>query len=86
MESRTLGCVLEWSPRQRAFHVESLAAMVMNNMARFAETVHLPDAFVPDYIPLAVFPTEEDATRAGQVLQTIRDDKPTKPGPEFWPE
>lgn len=77
--------VLEWSPAQRAFHIESLAELVTNNMVRFVETVRQRDSYWPTFHPIAVFGTREEANMAGQALVNMRDDPPTRPGPEIWP-
>jgi hypothetical protein len=82
----TFGFVVEWSPSQRAFHVQSLAELVTGNLVRLAETIRQPGAYWPDFVPVAVFPTRDEASAAATRLVRMRDDPPTRPGPEMWPE
>lgn len=92
----TFGFVVEWSPSQRAFHVQSLAALVTDNMLRLAAALadrsqltgalRRDEVYFPDYVPVAVFPTEGEANEAAKRLIRMRDDPPTRPGPEVWPE
>jgi DTW domain-containing protein YfiP len=90
----TFGYVVEWSPSQRAFHIQSLAALVTDNMVRLAATLgerarvsgEMREVYFPDYVPVAVFPTEDEANEAAKRLVRMRDDPPVRPGPEVWPE
>jgi len=60
---------VEYSPKQKCFHVDDCETLIKGNRARVLELFAVPGTYIPDYIPIGMF---EDIEAANDFCHTMR--------------